>query len=65
MRDLPQNATRRLVSRQLPARLQADLLGRLAITLRAGIDLRKAWASEVQANACSLATAAISWNTHD
>ncbi len=36
------------MSRQLPARLQADLLGRLAITLRAGIDLRKAWASEVK-----------------
>ena len=47
MRELPQNATRRLVNRQLPARLQADLLGRLAITLRAGIDLRKAWTSEV------------------
>ena len=48
MRELPQNATRRLVSRQLPARLQADLLGRLAITLRVGVDLRKAWASEVK-----------------
>ena len=48
MRGLPQKATGRLVSRQLPARLQADLLGRLAITLRAGIDLRKAWASEVK-----------------
>ncbi len=48
MRDVPQNAKRRLVSRQLPARLQADLLGRLAITLRAGINLRKAWASEVR-----------------
>ena len=35
-------------SRQLPARLQADLLGRLAITLNAGLDLRKAWAAEVR-----------------
>ncbi|MDO7713537.1 MAG: type II secretion system F family protein, partial [Pirellulales bacterium] len=48
MSSLPQKATGRLVSRQLPARLQADLLGRLAITLRAGIDLRKAWESEVK-----------------
>lgn len=37
----------RLLRRRLPLRLQADLLGRLAITLRAGIDLRKAWANEV------------------
>lgn len=37
-----------LFSRQLPARLQADLLGRLAITLNAGLDLRKAWAAEVR-----------------
>lgn len=37
-----------LFRRRLPLGLQADLLGRLAITLRAGIDLRKAWASEVQ-----------------
>ena len=37
-----------LFCRRLPLHLQADLLGRLAITLRAGIDLRKAWASEVQ-----------------
>ncbi|NBS32493.1 MAG: hypothetical protein EBS83_06740 [Planctomycetia bacterium] len=33
---------------RLPARLQADLLGRLAITLNAGLDLRKAWVAEVR-----------------
>jgi type II secretory pathway component PulF len=33
---------------RLPARLQADLLGRLAITLNAGLDLRKAWGAEVR-----------------
>jgi type II secretory pathway component PulF len=48
MTELEQKRPGWLFRRRLPLRLQADLLGRLAITLRAGIDLRKAWASEVQ-----------------
>jgi len=39
---------RGVFSPRLPPRLQADLLGRLAITLNAGLDLRKAWAAEVR-----------------
>ena len=33
--------------REMPRTLQADLLGRLATALAAGIDLRKAWHSEI------------------
>ena len=48
MSEPHQNPRIWLVNHKLPARLQADLLGRLAITLQAGIDLRKAWGNEVK-----------------
>ena len=48
MSESHQNPRIWLVNHKLPARLQADLLGRLAITLQAGIDLRKAWGNEVK-----------------
>ena len=48
MSEPHQNTRIWLVNRKLPARLQADLLGRLAITLQAGIDIRKAWSNEVK-----------------
>ena len=36
-----------LRSRRMPPRLMAELCGRLSIALGAGIDLRRAWASEM------------------
>ena len=44
----PHQARAAMFRPRLPARLQADLLGRLAITLNAGLDLRKAWGAEVR-----------------
>jgi len=47
MEQRPDAGSGGLFRQPLPQKLQADLLGRLAITLNAGLDLRKAWAAEV------------------